>query len=322
MSELTLNEKKTHIERLAALFRSSWFVNDRNKISDAQHKENIANLLKNLEGDAYERCLNLVNKLEKTYSKKFVPLKEIYTQDELEQLQSVKTFEKEPFFNGECYQWKNYKLPINLFETSVFYYKHGLDLIDNIKDIVGDKAIIDVGANIADSALIFRDFFPESPIYSFEPVYNTYKYALKTLELNNIKNIKLENIALGNNTGESKMFIHDSLAQCGGNKISDVGTETVKIDTLDNYVAKNKIRVGVIKVDIEGFEQEFLKGAINTIKEQKPVLLISIYHSYDDFYKIKPMIESWVPEYKFDFVQGVQNNGIIAIETLLVAVPK
>ena len=81
MSELTLNEKKTHIERLAALFRSSWFVNDRNKISGAEHKENIANLLKNLEGDAYERCLNLVNKLEKTYSKKFVPLKEIYTQD-------------------------------------------------------------------------------------------------------------------------------------------------------------------------------------------------------------------------------------------------
>lgn len=87
---------------------------------------------------------------------------------------------------------------------------------------------------------------------------------------------------------------------------------------MDKYVAQNNIQVGLIKVDIEGFEQNFLKGAEQTIKSQRPILLISIYHNYDDFYKIKPMIEGWNLGYDFSLFQGVQNSGPIAVETLLV----
>ena len=62
-----------------------------------------------------------------------------------------------------------------------------------------------------------------------------------------------------------------------------------------------------------------MKGAYETIKTQKPTLLISIYHNYDDFYKIKPLIESWKLGYKFDIFQGVQNSGDITVEAMLIA---
>lgn len=68
--------------------------------------------------------------------------------------------------------------------------------------------------------------------------------------------------------------------------------------TLDKYVKENNIEVGLIKVDIEGFEQIFLKGAINTIVEQKPALILSIYHSYEDFMEIKNIIENLNLGYK------------------------
>lgn len=55
--------------------------------------------------------------------------------------------------------------------------------------------------------------------------------------------------------------------------------EEISIITLDSFVEENNIRVGLIKVDIEGSEQDFLKGAEKTIKTQKPFLLISIYHN-------------------------------------------
>lgn len=87
---------------------------------------------------------------------------------------------------------------------------------------------------------------------------------------------------------------------------------------MDKYIEKNNIKVGLIKVDIEGFEQNFLKGAKKTIKSQRPILFISIYHNYDDFYNIKPMIESWNLGCKFSLFQGVQNSGKIEVETLLV----
>lgn len=72
-----------------------------------------------------------------------------------------------------------------------------------------------------------------------------------------------------------------------------------QITTLDKFVEENNLQVGLIKVDIEGFEQEFLKGAMNTIKTQKPVLLLSIYHNLSDYLNIKPIIEDLSLGYKF-----------------------
>jgi hypothetical protein len=36
--------------------------------------------------------------------------------------------------------------------------------------------------------------------------------------------------------------------------------------------------------------------------------VISIYHRYDDFYKIKPLIESWNLGYQFDFFKGMDEG--------------
>lgn len=68
---------------------------------------------------------------------------------------------------------------------------------------------------------------------------------------------------------------------------------------------------------MEGFEQPFLRGAIETIKEQKPVLIISIYHNYSDFFEIKPMIENLNLGYKFRIIKN-RFNSVIG-ETKLLA---
>ena len=76
---------------------------------------------------------------------------------------------------------------------------------------------------------------------------------------------------------------------------------------MDNFVEENNIEVG------------FLEGAVNTIKTQKPILMISIYHSYDDFFNIKPLIESWNLSYKFKIFKPIQPS--ITSETMLLAEP-
>ena len=74
--------------------------------------------------------------------------------------------------------------------------------------------------------------------------------------------------------------------------------------------------IGLIKVDLEGAEQRFLKGAEKTIKAQKPLLLISIYHTPSDFFDIKPLIESWNLGYEFTVFNPV-DWGIL-IETMII----
>ena len=93
--------------------------------------------------------------------------------------------------------------------------------------------------------------------------------------------------------------------------------EKVSMVTLDSYVKEHNLNVGLIKTDLEGFEQKFLEGAINTIIEQKPSLMISIYHNYNDFFEIKPMLEKLGLGYKFKINKAI-NAGVL-LETKLIA---
>lgn len=79
-------------------------------------------------------------------------------------------------------------------------------------------------------------------------------------------------------------------------RIADEGNviiETARLDDL-NVNVTGKL---CIKMDIEGFELNALKGAEETIKKYKPELAICIYHKQEDIYKIPEYIRQLVPEY-------------------------
>lgn len=209
------------------------------------------------------------------------------------------------------YSYKDLILPIYHFETSVFLHKHSINTLKTL-DKIKNKNIIDAGAFIGDSALVFSNYSNKN-IYSFEPSEKNFANIQKTIKLNNLKNVIPINSALGDIVNQ-KLYITGS----------DSCTQTIEIPTenqiasttLDKFVEENNIDVGLIKVDIEGFEQKFLKGAENTIKKQKPALLISIYHNIDDFFHIKSIIESWNLGYTFRIAKPTES---CILETLLVA---
>ena len=72
------------------------------------------------------------------------------------------------------------------------------------------------------------------------------------------------------------------------------GENTDEIETLalDDYVEEHGIRnIGLIKFDIEGGEQEALKGCARTIRSQRPLLYIPIYHLPSDIYAIPAFLK-------------------------------
>ena len=197
-----------------------------------------------------------------------------------------------------------------------------MDYVKNINQ-VKNKNIIDAGGYIGDSAILFSDYTDKN-VYSFEPFLHHYNMMLKTIELNKKNNIIPVNIALGDENKELSLYssgnLNMGLSIEANSKQSDINQieNKVKMVTLDSYVKENNIEVGLIKTDLEGFEQPFLKGAINTIKEQKPVLIISIYHNYSDFFEIKPMIENLNLGYKFKIIEP-KNHAAALASTILLA---
>lgn len=80
------------------------------------------------------------------------------------------------------------------------------------------------------------------------------------------------------------------------NSVAGVGEETVRCIALDGVLAGETPTL--IKMDIEGFELEALKGLRATIARHRPKLAISAYHVQDHLWKIPLLIRSLYPGYR------------------------
>ena len=243
------------------------------------------------------------------------------------------TLEEQNFINSELaifkksitklannvYCYNGYLLPMNHFEYNVFRDEYGLRYIRDIS-FIKNKHIIDAGAFIGDSALVLSRY-TDKLVHAFEPSPENYDLMLKTIELNSLKNVIPNQLALTSKDDSTCVINLGELKSSSSISINDgfnyVGSAEAKTITLDTYVDKNSLEIGLIKVDVEGAEQDFLKGALRTIKSQKPVLIISIYHNSSDFFDIKPMIEKLDLGYSFRIHHPV--IGSVLTETVLIA---
>lgn len=218
------------------------------------------------------------------------------------------------------FRYGKYLLSRAHFNNEIFYDKYFIEEFNDKKNI-RTKNIIDVGGFIGDTAVVFSDYTDKS-VYVFEPVETNFSDLKKTIELNNSKKIIPYKLALGSENKECEINIYEPTGV--GSTIrddiienSDTVREKIKITTLDDFVENKKLEVGLIKVDVEGAEQDFLRGAINTIKTQKPALLIAIYHSGIDFFTIKTKIENLKLGYKFKIRKATKNR--VLEDTVLIA---
>lgn len=282
----------------------------------ADFAEKLLALLRGLDNESAETVTRILARQEKIWGTEGKSL-DILTDEEDRQVRYL----KQHFFSNifkisdEIYCYGKYLLPINHFEPSVFADQYGLRKISD-PEYFADKCIIDVGAFIGDSALIFSPL-TSSKLYAFEATSKYYNLLKKTIKLNDIDNVIPIHAALGAECGNTTINVASSCSTLLTPNIEPEDTEEVGMITLDSFVEENGLEVGLIKVDIEGYEREFLKGAEKTIKTQRPTLIISIYHYAADFFEIKPTIESWNLGYSFKIHKPVDYS--ISREVLLIA---
>ena len=80
------------------------------------------------------------------------------------------------------------------------------------------------------------------------------------------------------------------------NQVSEIGNEILDGTSIDLDINEP---ISMIKMDIEGSETKALIGCQNHIRETTPKLLLSVYHNYEDLWKIPRMVEDINPKYKF-----------------------
>ena len=315
-----LEVKKT-FHRLNAL--EEWFPKDYwDSFINQDLTEKYIKLTKGLDKDSINvinRTLSRIQKFAKYKQIDFELSKEEY--EDIEKIRSMWMNGVELSGKDEIYAFNDYIIASNICCATSLYYDCYINKISD-KEKIMNNHIIDAGAFVGDSPLVLSKY-TNKQVHAFEPLLSNYNKMLKTLEINNITNVIPVNAGLGDKVEDSQINIISN-GEVAASFLKDYGNsvlESAKIVTIDKYVKENNITVGFIKTDVEGFEQQLLRGAEETIRRDKPVLSISIYHTFDDFFNIKPWIEDLNLGYKFKVVKSASED-ICCDVILLAEVPK
>lgn len=134
---------------------------------------------------------------------------------------------------------------------------------------------IDIGANIGQHSM-FCSYFCKQ-VYSFEPVKKLFDQFNESIAKNEIHNITSYNYALGDADGEIPMYSNGS-SMATSSIVSTTGKhfiQNVEVVKLDDVYKKLGIDgASLVKVDVEGYEFNVLKGAENFLKKYKPKIVI------------------------------------------------
>ena len=172
-----------------------------------------------------------------------------------------------------------------------------------LKPKKGD-VVVDAGAHygfytIRASKLVGED----GMVLAFEPHPKNYNRLVMNLKLNNVRNVKAFNLALGNIDGITRLYLD---SHSGGHsmvfKRSNFSVN-VKISKLDTIVDELELdKVDLIKIDTEGAELNILKGALKTIRKHHPKLTIAAYHTANEAEMIAKWLKKNMPSYNIKII--------------------
>lgn len=144
------------------------------------------------------------------------------------------------------------------------------------------KTVLDIGSNIGCTAIFFASI--AKSVYAFEPSPSTFSLLEKNVSKSRKKNVHSKNYGIGYENGETNLTFAPSNRSGGfvSNKITaSLGhtVERIAIKRLDDVIVSLGVRdIEFIKIDVEGFEGDVLRGAKQTLAKHKPVVVLELNH--------------------------------------------
>jgi FkbM family methyltransferase len=136
--------------------------------------------------------------------------------------------------------------------------------------------VLDIGANMGYFSLLAASLVgPHGGVYSWEPSSNNVRMLRASQIVNHFRNIEIVQAAAGAQTGLLHYFPNSSngtVSAINEAKPEDLAhAETVMALRIDDLIPQNAM-IGFVKIDVEGYEYEALRGAQQTICRCRPII--------------------------------------------------
>ena len=184
----------------------------------------------------------------------------------------------------------------DILRAREFFYESHI-LLEFYNDLPKEGLILDVGANVGNHQVMFNQLYPDRPIIGFEA--SPHNYVCLHSNTYNYKNTNNICIGLGSQKGISP-YIHFISNMGGSGMINNNNTylqekyaKSVQAQQEPTYMDMEVIiepldlfnfdlDMTLMKVDVEGYELEVLKGATNTITKHRPMIWIEDFQYEKD----------------------------------------
>jgi FkbM family methyltransferase len=169
------------------------------------------------------------------------------------------------------------------------YIDHGIyfDYREEERELLMEIAanagtVVDIGANNGFTALCFANQPGVERVIAFEPDPSNFDVAQQNVKLNDSPKVEVFQKGLGSTKAVAKLFMVNE-RNPGMNRLlkdasdSNVASKDIEIVSLDDFLKENRLStLGLIKIDVEGYEMEVLRGAKETLSAFKPKLFIEV----------------------------------------------
>lgn len=190
----------------------------------------------------------------------------------------------------KCYHLVNEDVGV-----SSLVHHHGLRwLPEKVLVHLEDSIFVDAGAFQGDSTLVFLRYKPRM-VWAFEPSPPNQALFRSNMNANHVPDSDVQLMPQG--LSDKHATISFDARAASGCSLASKGrckAELVPLDSLNPPT-----RIGLIKADLEGMGMSLLRGAVQTIQRDKPVLSLSIYHNTDEFLNTHSFLRSLGVGYEY-----------------------
>lgn len=162
------------------------------------------------------------------------------------------------------------------------------EVLEQLRFDLAGKTIYDIGANVGLLTLFFaREVGPSGLVVAFEPVPPLLNRLRENVSLNNLANVRILDLALGDCEMETEIhFAPDAIGLATLRK--DLAQEyscayrfypyRITVVPLDKLVEMQQLpSPHLLKIDVEGFELQVLRGARSTLAKAHPRSFLELH---------------------------------------------
>ena len=202
----------------------------------------------------------------------------------------------------------------NLLDQHIFYYgAYEKPILFFFRDLVQSGGVdrrifLDIGANVGQHSLFMSKFV--KTVHAFEPYEPVLKKFRRLIEINGIKNVVIHPFGLGNEDSKKPFYPPPDINLGIGSFDPSFSRENKPDSELEIHKGDDVLEhagigpVGLIKMDIEGYEKPALLGLQRTLRKDRPIVAFELSVNPQSLISIKDredLQSLFPPQYGFVF---------------------